>query len=192
MMMGEMQKPLSETKSSSDSNRADAFGVTKTGLTEGSYDVLETIFYGMRNIKISSEIMSIENPAGILADYFAACYLKREDTHLNMLNIPRDFFMLVNYLNLYSHNNKGFARLAHEFKKCFDDSPREQKKRFELLEQSVRDSFVDSFFATYKPSNKEDPVGYDFYDPNCDGTSKEVYADKIYKELKSLSDRLKN
>ncbi len=191
MMMGEMQKPLFKKEPSSDSNRAVAFGVTNTGLNEGGYGVLENIFYGMRNIKISSEIMSIENPAGILADYFAAGSLKRRDTH-KILDIPHDFFMLVNYLNLYSHNNKGFARLAHEFKKCFDDSLREQKKRFELLEQSVRDSFVDSFFATYKPSNKEDPVGYDFYDPNCDGESKEVYTDGIYKELKSLSDRLKN
>jgi len=133
--------------------------------------------------------MSIENPAGILANYFAAGSLKRRYAH-EIFDLPRDFFMLVNYLNLYSHNNKGFARLAHEFKKCFDDSPREQKKRFELLNPSVRKEFVDSFFFPYKPSNKENPGG--FYDPNCDGASKGAYADSIYKELKSLSDRLKN
>ena len=190
MMMGEMQKSLFGTGSSSDSNCAVAFGVTKTGLNEGSYRALENIFYGMRNIKISSEIMSVKNPAEILSDYFATGSLKREHTHLNMLNIPHDFFMLVNYLNLYSHNNKGFARLAHEFKKCFDDSPREQKKRFELLDPRVRDSFVKSFFATYKPSNKENPGG--FYDPNCDGENKGVYADRIHEELKFLSDKLKN
>jgi len=190
MMMGEMQKSLFEKGSSSDSNRAVAFGITKTSLNEGSYSVLENIFYGMRNIKISSEIMSIENPGEILADYFAAGILKRENTHLNILNIPRDFFMLVNYLNLYSHNDKGFARLAPKFKKCFDDSPREQKKRFELLDPRVRDSFVKSFFATYKPSNKENPGG--FYDPNCDGENKGVYADRIHEELKFLSDKLKN
>ena len=189
--MGEMQKSLFGTGSSSDSNRAVAFGITKTGLNEGSYSVLENIFYGMRNIKISSEIMSIENPAGILADYFAAGILKRRNAHLNMLNIPCDFFMLVNYLNLYSHNDKGFARLAPKFKKCFDDSPREQKKRFELLNPRVRKEFVDSFFAPYKSSNKEDPVGYDFGDPNYDGGSKEVYAKMIHKELESLSERAK-
>ncbi len=188
-----MQSSLFETEPSSDSNRAVAFGVTNTGLKKGSYGVLENIFYGIHNLEISLEILSIENPAEILSEYFAAGSLKRGSAHFNP-NIPQDFFKLVHYMNEYSYNNKKFASLAHKFKKssCFDSSPGKQRERLELLEQSVKEGFVNSFLAKYRPSNKEDSVNQAFYDPNYDGEDKGIYADMIYKKLKSLSDRLKN
>ena len=172
-------------------NHAVSFGITKTGLNKGRYDVLENIFYGMHNLEIPLEILEIENPAEILANYFSAGELKRRDAHLNILNIPRDFFGLVNYINWNSYHNTGFAGLAHEFKKYFDNSPGKQRKRLGLLEQSVRDRFADSFFTKYRPSNREEPFNYAFYDPNCDGKSKGIYADRIYKDLKSLSEKAK-
>ena len=96
-------------------------------------------------------------------------------------------------MNEYSYA-KGFASLSHRFKKssCFDSSPGKQIERLELLEQSVRDRFVNSFFTRYRPSNREEPCNSDaFYDPNCDGRSKGIYAYRIYEKLTSLSDRFK-
>jgi len=200
-----MQKSLFETESLSNSksiaetvlrnfdrNYAVSFGVTKTGLNKGSYSVLENIFYGMHNLEIPLEILNMENPAEILSNYFAAGRLKKGDAHLNILNIPRDFLRLVNYINKNSYNNLKFASLAHRFRKYFDNSPGKQRKRLELLEQSVRDRFVGSFFTPYRPSNKEERFNPNaFYDPNCDGKSKRVYVDRIYEELKFLRDKSK-
>jgi len=161
-----------------DRNLADAFGVTKTGLKKTSYGILENIFYGMRNIKIPLEMLSVENPGEILLNYSATNYLKMRGAHLDP-NIPDDFSELVKYIN--SHK-KGFADLAHEFKEYFDIK---QMERLELLEQSVKDDFVKSFLASYKsPFN-------DFGDPNYYGRDKGVYINIICNELKRSSDEAK-
>jgi len=204
-MLGEIQPLLFKTGPLSDSrlvaktkleifgrNLDDAFGVTQTKLNKGSYGVLENIFYGMNNLEISLEILSIENPAEILSEYFAAGSLKRGDAHRNPnANVPRDFLRLVNYINRNSYSNIGFANLTHKFKKCFDSSPGKQMERLEILEPSVKEGFVNSFRAKYRPSNKEDSVNQAFYDPNYDGGSKGTYANLIYSKLKSLSERVK-
>lgn len=191
-----MQKPLFGKGIFSDSklilNSAVAFGVTKTGLKEGDYSVLENIFYGINNLKIPLEILGLQNPAEILSEFFAAGGLKRGDRHLT-LGIPQNFLKLVNYINWYSYNNKKFASLAHNFKKCFDDSPGKQKERLELLEENAGDRFVGMFFNKYRFSNKDKKFNYDFYDPNWewDARNKGIYADIIYKEFKSLSEKVK-
>jgi len=171
-----------------------AFGVTQTKLKKTGYRVLEDIFHGMNNLEIPLEMLSIENPAEILSEYFAAGNLKRGDAHLNPnANVPRDFLRLVNYINRNSYSNIGFASLTHKFKKssCFDSSPGKQMERLEILEQSVKEGFVNSFRAKYRPSNKEDSVNQAFYDPNYDGGSKGTYANLIYSKLTSLSERAK-
>jgi len=169
-----------------------AFGVTNTGLKKGGYGVLENIFYGMHNLEIPLEILSIENPTEILSNYFAAGSLKRGNVHPNP-NVPHDFFKLVDYINRYSYNNKRFASLAQKFKKssCFDDHLGEQRKRLEFLEQSVMDGFVNSFLAEYRPSDKENSFSYFFHDPNYDGGSKGTYANLIYDKLVSLGKEAK-
>lgn len=194
-MIGETQKPLFKIPESSndsrlfaktelinfDRNHAVAFGVIKTGLDKGSYGVLENIFYGMRNIKIPLEMLSIENPAEILSIYLATGILKKGNLHRSSdSDIPHDFLELVVYLNRCSYTSKGFRSLAKEFKgkECFDI---EQEKRLGFLGQSVEEEFVESFLADYEPP----------YDPNCDGESKEPYVKIIYNELTSLSDRFK-
>ncbi len=190
-----MQKSLFETEPLSNSNDAVAFGVTQTGLKKASYGVLENIFYGMNNLEIPLEILSIENPAEILSEYFAAGSLKRGDAHRNPnANVPRDFLRLVNHINRNSYSNIGFADLTHKFKKssCFNSSPGKQMERLELLEPSVKEGFVNSFLAEYRPSNIEYPFDSDaFYDPNCDGRSKGIYADRIYDKLVSLGKEAK-
>lgn len=194
-MLEEIQKSLFEKELFSDSNHAVAFGVTKTGLLKGSYSVLENIFYGIHNLKIPLEMLNIENPAEILANYFTAGSLKRRNqyTSLETLGIPQNFLELVDYINKHSYNNKGFAALAHNFKKCFDDSPGKQKEKLGLLEESVGDRFVGMFFFKYRFSNKDQQFNYDFYDPNWewDARDKGKYADRIYEELKDLSERAK-
>jgi hypothetical protein len=201
-MIGEIQRSLFKPKPSSegrlfaktelisfDPNLADAFGVTKTGLDKGSYGVLENIFYGMPNIKIPLEMLSIENPVEILSIYLATSILKKGNLHRSSnSDIPRDFLKLVAYLNRCSYTSKGFRSLAKEFKdkECFDI---EQEIRLKLLEQDVEERFVNSFFATYKPSNKENLGG--FYDPNCDGRSKGIYTNLIYDKLVSLGKEAK-
>ncbi|MBA7601809.1 hypothetical protein ES703_08891 [subsurface metagenome] len=164
-----------------DRNYDVAFGITRTGLNKRSYGFLENTFFGMRNIKIPLEMLSMQNAGEILAVFFATGDLKRRSLHRDP-NTPHDFFRLINYINKYSHKYKEFRSLEDEFKKCFDI---EQEKRLEFLEQSVRDRFVESFLAAYRsPPN-------DFDDPNCYGEDKGIYAKIIYEELKSLSDRAK-
>ncbi|HUW43967.1 MAG TPA: hypothetical protein VMV95_03345 [Bacillota bacterium] len=167
-----------------------AFGVTKTGLLKGCYGALENIFYGMHNLEIPLEMLSIENSEEILANFFAAGDLKKGNLHINPY-IPIHFLELVNYMNKKSYINKGFLSLAHNFETCFDNSPGKQRERLESLDKQTKNRFVFSFFKEYKCSNKENSFNYSFYNPNCDGRSKEVYADMIYQQLKFLSDQSK-
>lgn len=158
-------------------NNHTAFGVTQKGLCEGrTHGALETIFRGMRNLKIPAEMLRIQNPAETLAEFFAAGHLKWLDKlpSLNP-NIPRDFFELINGINKYSDKN-GFACLKNNFREYFDI---EQGIRLALLKQSMREEFVESFLADY-----EEPL----YDPNCDGRDKGIYARWIHHGLKSLSE----
>jgi hypothetical protein len=194
-MLGETQKSLFETPESSsdgrlfaktelinfDRNHAVAFGVKRKVLNKRSYGFLENIFFGMRNIKITLEMLSIQDAGEILAVFFATGDLKKRGLHSDP-NTPHDFFRLINYINKHSHKYKEFRSLKDEFKKCFDI---EQEKRLKILEQSVRKSFVESFLAEYKSS----PNNFD--DPNLYGENKGVYADIIYDELTSLSKKAK-
>ncbi len=174
-----------------------ALGVTKTGLSQGDPEALKYIFYGMHNLEIPLEILSIENPAEILSKYFAAGGLKRGNAHRNPdANIPGGFLRLVNYINWcsynsYSHNNRGFVSLAHKFKKCFNDSSKKQRERFELLEQSMGEDvgkeFVRSFFSPYRYSDKENSLIYDFHDPG----NKKDRVGMIYNKLESLGKEAK-
>lgn len=163
-----------------------AFGVTKTGLNQGDSDVLKYIFYGIHNLDLELflEIPSIENPGEILSTCFATGRLKKGDAHLNNPNIPRDFLELKNFLNKHSYNNKGFRSLASKFKECFDSGPRDQIKRFELLEQDVKERFVNSFLAKYKSSDEDNSFSYYFHDPG----NKWDYVNIIYDKLKRSSD----
>ena len=191
-----MQPSLFEKELLTDSkfipNLAVAFGITKTGLKEGDYSVLENIFYGINNLKIPLGMLGLQNPAEILAEFFAAGGLKRGDRHLT-LGIPQNFLKLVNYINWYSYNNKKFASLAYEFKKYFDDSPGKQRKRLLLLEENVGDRFVGMFFFKYRFSNKDNPYDFEFYDPNWEwgARDKGIYIDRIYEELKRLNEEAK-
>lgn len=171
-------------------NLAIAFGITKTGLDKGDYDVLKYIFYGMNNLEIGLEIPSRENAAEILSKCFAAGRLKKGNAHLNNPNIPHDFLRLVRYMNKCSYNNKKFVNLASKFKECFDSRPGKQRERLGLLEQSmedVGDEVVNSFLSPYRSSDKENSFIYAFHDLGYKG----FYVDGIHGKFKSLSDEAK-
>lgn len=205
-MIEEIQPPLFKTGPLSDSrlvaktklenlgrNRAVAFGITETILRKGNSSVLKNILYGMYNLEIPLEMLSIENAAEILSKCFAAGDLKRGNAHrLSDSKIPHDFLRLVRYMDSYSYNN-GFASLANKFEEYFDSGPWEQVKRLKLLEQSVRDvrdiggEFVKSFLSLYKPSDKENSFIYAFHDLDYKG----FYVDGIYGKFKSLSEKVK-
>jgi len=170
-------------------NKDAAFGITKVSLRKGAYNVLENIFYGIYNLKVPLEMLEIENPAEILSNYFAAGALKRRNEHSNF---PKNFLGLVNQINRYSYGNKKFSRLAHKFKKYFDNAPGKQRERLGNLEQNVKNRFVKSFFSPYRHSNKDNSFDYDFYDPNWDGKDKGMYVGIIYKELLALSRKAGN
>jgi hypothetical protein len=161
-------------------NNHPAFGITQTGLCEGrTHGALETIFRGIRNLRIPIEMLRLQNPAEILAEFFAAGHLKWLDKYPSLNpNIPRNFFELINGINKYSDKN-GFACLKNNFEEYFDI---EQGIRLALLKQSMREGFVESFLADY-----EEPL----YNPNCDGRDKEIYAQWIHRELKNLGESAK-
>lgn len=201
-MLGEIiQSPLFKTGPLSDSRLVElrelgrnriALGLTKKILDQGNSDVLKYIFYGINNLEIPLEILSIENPAEILSNYFAAGGLKKGNRHrLSDSKIPHDFLKLVQYMNKCSYGYKDgrFASLASKFKdkECFDSGPWEQMKRLELLEQSVKKRFVNSFLDLYKFSDKENSYIRDFYDRG----DKKFYADSIYKKFMSLGEESK-
>ncbi len=170
-------------------NLSVAFGVTKKGLLEGNYRTLENIFYGINNLGIPIEMLVIENPDEILANYFAAGKLKRHNRHLS-LNLPHDFLPLINALNKHSYPD-GFASLAHNFRNYFNKNPGKQKERLSILEKTTKDEFIASFFSPYKFSNKDVEFNHDFYDPNFDGRDKGIYVNKIYEKFLSLSQEVK-
>ncbi|GAH63849.1 unnamed protein product [marine sediment metagenome] len=163
--------------------------MTKTDLSKARFSDLRIMFYGSHNLKIPPEVPIIQNPAETLAYVFGAGLLKKSNKHLNL---PRNFFMLVSYINWFSYNNGGFASIAHNLKKCFDDSPGKQKERHGLLIQDAREEFVNYFFELYKFSNREKQYDYDFYDPNWEGISegrdRSKYIEGIHEKLESLSD----
>lgn len=207
--MGEIiQPPLFETPQSvSDSRIIElikigldriAFGITKTELKKGDFDVLKYIFYGMNNLDFESflEIPTIENPDEILSSCFAAGGLKKGNRHLKNSRIPHEFLKLKNYLNNCSYSDEKFASLANRFKKYFDNRPGRQRTRFEILLKQMRsirnrnagDEFVNSLLSPYIPSDKENSFAYGFHDLGY----KKFYVDGIYEKFEFLNEKAKN
>ena len=149
-----------------------------------SYSDLKKIFYGIHNLDVPNEILDLENPAEILAKYFAADHLKRDNYH-RRLAIPAEFLGLIRYLNKSARGSFGVRGLMRDCKTRFDlvDSPEEE--RLYGLDEEIKRSFVESFFEDYRPSNGEEPDNPEaFYDPNIDVEDKRVYARRIYQFLK--------
>ncbi|MBI2107354.1 hypothetical protein HYT57_05210 [Candidatus Woesearchaeota archaeon] len=158
-------------------------GIRQKDLSLLSYPTLESVFYGIHNIEIPNEMLNTLNPDEAIAKYCAAGLLKRGNRHLSS-EIPRRFLDLVSALDREAYSRMDICDMRKQSKKRFPDTSGEQRKRLLTLDFNVRSQFVNSFFAGYRPSNREEsnnPCA--FYDPNIDGRSKSVYARDIARIL---------
>ena len=155
------------------------WGIRKVDLKKLNYDNLEDTFYGIHNLGVPIEMLDIENPDEIVANYVATGIMKRWNKHLDT-DLPRDFLDLVRKMNEVAYKTN-LRLLARDCKKRFS---RNQQERLSGLDKSLQSTFVNSFFSCYRPSLKEEPSNPNaFYDPNADGRNKDIYISRIYDKI---------
>ena len=170
-------------------------GIRKKDLRNLDYYGLKAAFYGLHNLDIPIEILNNENPDEIAAKYIAAYILKRNNNHLR-----KPFSTKTNY-DLFDDSPVEFNEVIRRMDDCayrylrdlkencvkkFSANSGDQLRRLGSLEDSVKRSFMDSFFKIYRPSMVEQPDNVAaFYDPNCDGRNGSVYINRIYEILKN-------
>lgn len=158
------------------------WGITLKAINGIGYGQLETLFYGTRNLIVPDTMLTIMSGMEVLSKYYAAGSLKRYNDHLDRLDLPRDFFGLVERMDMEADRN---IRVPIRFRIGFPASSYELRERFGGLSEGDRAAFVTSFFSKYVPSLREEPSNPEaFYDPNCDGHNKEIYAKRILDFLK--------
>jgi len=168
------------------------WGIRKKDLSQLSYDSLENIFYGIPNLTIPTEMLDVLNPEEILAEYYGAGTLKRDNLHRpngTLLDQFQEFYSLVRKMDslAYHYKEKSFLTMVVGSKKRFSSKPNEQKRRLGSLDEGIRHAFVQSFSEPYVPSKREQPSLPDaFYDPNIDGRNKQLYVDEIYRKIRLL------
>ncbi|MEM0465555.1 MAG: hypothetical protein QXW97_02530 [Candidatus Pacearchaeota archaeon] len=142
------------------------WGIRKKDLECLKKETIEDIFYGTRNLYVPTEILDLEHPMEIIANYLAAGNLKRYNAHLNNEKIPRESFSeLIKFMNRVAYSYLDFAKHSHSYKKRkFKIS--KQSDRLSRLPNDVKRKFCISFWKKYIPSNIEAPNNYEaFYDP---------------------------
>jgi hypothetical protein len=153
------------------------YGIRRKDLEVLGYKTLEHIFYGTRNISIPDEMLKIMNPDEILAKYYSAGRMKRNNNHL-LEPQPEDFVTLTREMDKKAYPAIGV--MARDAKKRFSDMKGEQRARLDSLDQDVKQDFVASFHKQYIPSIRESMYHPQaFYDRNIDGKSREVYVTDI-------------
>jgi hypothetical protein len=152
------------------------------------YRSLEDIFYGIHNLDIPAEMLDRMNPDEMLSKWLAAGQLKRYNNHLNG-GIPSDFSALYRMMDSQAYSMGSFRRMADSCKRRFSCKPGDQGARLAEASRCSLLGFVESFFDTYTPSDREDPSNPDaFHDPNFDGSSKEAYVRGIYTKISAKWD----
>lgn len=129
-------------------------------LNRGGFSLspLESIYYGIHNLFVPNEMMDLENPSEIFANYLGAGVLKRNNFHLSNDNIPgKSFSDLVKYINNVAYGNIIFAKFSHELENRFPTTSGFQEKRLSHLSGDVKRRFCKSFVSKYNPSNREEP-----------------------------------
>ncbi len=155
------------------------FGIRRKDLEVLGYKTLEHIFYGTKNISITDEMLGTMNPDEILAKYYSAGMMKRNNNHLRE-PYPEDFVTLTREMDRKAYPMIGV--MARDAKKRLPHRNLEQRARLDSLDEDVKQAFVESFHEQYVPSIRESPYHpRAFYDRNIDGQSKEVYVTDIYR-----------
>ncbi len=147
-----------------------------------SLSPLEDVYYGIHNLFVPSEILDLENPSEIIANYLGAGILKKHNAQLVNGDIPKGSFSdLVQYMNSVAYNNPIFAKYSHESKNRFPATSGFQKKRLSHLTGDVKRRFCKSFFSKYRASNREEPNNPEaFLDP----LNWNKYVEGIYQHFK--------
>jgi len=159
-----------------------AWDIRKTVDLEAlKYEGLRNIWYGKYNIVVPSEMLDLENPSEILANYLSAGVLKFNNNHKKR-SLPKDFSKLVKLMNRVAFDPQRracFLRMHTGSKKRFSTNPKDQELRLrEHLSDEAKQEFVDSFYEDYRPykgARPTDPDAFEF-----DPQSKRTYRDWIY------------
>jgi hypothetical protein len=158
------------------------WGLQKRYLDAFGFDNLEDIYCGTHNLWVPGEMLNLENPTEILANYLAAGKLKRCNRHLED-DVPRDSFSkLIKFMNVHAYSRPSFIRIINGFKDTnrFPVKPGYQEKRLKSLSGEVKRQFCASFFNESKPSQREERSNPDaFYDPR----TKSGYVDRIWAHI---------
>jgi hypothetical protein len=160
------------------------WGIRNKDLEVLSYATLESMFYGIHNLRMPGKMMDALNPDEILAKYVAAGRMKRRDLHLKH-PAEMDFCSLYRRMDEAAYRDRSFAKMSHRCSKRFGSAKGEQMQRLSRLDADTRNDFVKGFSERYVPSLRESPSDPDaFFDPNVDGSSKKAYIIAVYSLLK--------
>lgn len=152
------------------------WGVSAKTLNGLRFSQLETLFYGIHNLTVPRDMLNLMTGIEVVSKFYSAGSLKRYNSHLvEKSDLPRDFLGLVKKMDIES--NYRLRGLPIRFWKGFPESYSDLSEKFSDLSEDNRQAFVDSFFSEYVPSLREAPLQPNaFYDPNCDGHNKMIYA----------------
>ncbi len=161
--------------------------IRKLDLERFDGDTLEDIFYGVHNLWVPTQMLDIENPAEIIANYLACGILKRNNAHKNNDGIPRGSFSeLVKYMNNIAYSYPIFLRKYREFRTRFPATPGKQEERLAGLDGEVKRKFCASFWRNYTPSRREEPNNPEaFHDP----MNQRGYVNFVYRHLRRRFER---
>lgn len=150
--------------------------ITRNDLNSLPYDVLYRIFLGTHQLRIPLAMAEFMNPKELLAKYAGAGIVKIGNAHLRT---EHTFGTAIRTLD-----DAGYRCLKGkvELKGPFRDFPGDQQDRLGNLDETIQREFTASFLL---PENRG------FYDPNCDGRSKDLYSRHIRRVLERFETHLK-
>lgn len=149
------------------------WGIRKVDFQKLSKNTLEQIYYGAGNLWVPTEMLDLEHPEEIVANYLGAGALKRYNAHLSNEQIPkRSFSELVKFMNRAAYDGFiDFAKQSHSYKRR-EFPIAEQSNRLALLSREVKGKFCASFWKGYKS-------------PEYDPRTRNGYVDAIYRHFEN-------
>ncbi|MEW6062972.1 MAG: hypothetical protein AB1571_01185 [Nanoarchaeota archaeon] len=171
-------------------NDKPAFAIVKINLILFNYWDLKEIFYSVHNLMLPDLMLMNQNEAEILATYLGSNKIKT-DKHRHLRLCNQSFEDIIRIIDQEGYKNPAILTLQYNGFKPHSIKKGDKQKRFNLMPPSVKRLFLASFSQPLKkPVHMDKYNGY-FYDPNCDGHSKRIYVDAIYKYFKMRSESIK-
>ncbi|MBR9704931.1 hypothetical protein GOV12_05955 [Candidatus Pacearchaeota archaeon] len=135
------------------------WGIQRKFLERLDCVTLDDIHYGKENLRVPTQMLDLENPFEILANYLATGFLKPCNRHQKD-DVPRKHFSdVVKFMNRYSYGNGVFTKSYQTFKDSnrFPVESGYQEKRLSSLSGEDKRRFCASFFKNTIPSIREEP-----------------------------------